>query len=159
MSFKGKRAFRRCDVKTVEIKRHVYPNDVRTEYYGGTIRPAKREDIQFREPEVEGISEKQIYGGSSAILHCPRTEDERVNVQSQYDTHAGDAYALKSLEKIAGELLCANCRYSSMSPAEVAQDRAAETRAEADRIEAVVAREKAMLELAEVGERYRNLGQ
>jgi hypothetical protein len=133
MSNNGKKAFRRCDVKVVEFKDFVYDKD------------AKNRKVLSDNPSEDT---RRLFG-YSAVLHCPRTEDDRVSITSQFTNHSSRIKALKSVEKLAGALLCRDCRFSNLTPAEVSMDRAALARAEKDRIEATRIRQEAIRELIE----------
>lgn len=131
MSRKGNRAFDRCDVKVIEFKDLVYKKGKE-----GPTEVAKNPSEDSR-----------ILAGNSAVLHCPRTEDDRVNVESQFTNHSSRQVALNSVRSLAGVLLCATCRFSNMNPVEVSEERARIARAEAERIEAFGLRDAALLEL------------
>lgn len=140
MSFRGNRAFDRCDVKVVEFKDFVHAREPQGDETWGDI-PSVLSDSPSEDT--------RIFSGNGAVLHCPMTEDERVKVESQFTDHPSRSAALKSLRKNAGELLCRNCRYSNMSAIEASQERAALARAEVEQLEGIKARRQAVAELQE----------
>lgn len=127
----GQRAFDRCDVKVVEFKSFVY----------------KQSSAGEKALATNPSEDMRIHAGDGAVLHCPKTEDDKVAIESQYTNYPTRQAALKSVRKLAGDLMCKNCRFSSMTPSEVSNDRAAFARAETDRIEATIAYDAAMKEL------------
>lgn len=150
MSRAGKKAFDRCDVKVVEFKDTVYehPTQVMPGNYvvplGGLGTVASRPTS----PADAGMQ----YAGSGAALHCPRTEDERVNIHSAYSNHNGRLLALKSVRNLAGELLCRTCRFSTMTPVEVSIERKALADAETERVESFILLEAARAEIRAIGQ-------
>lgn len=134
MSRKGRKAFRQCDVKVVEFKDFVYTDDERQET---TLAEIPSED-------------SRILSGSSAVLHCPRTEDDKVNVESRYSNHPTRPEALDSVEELAGKLLCEDCMFSTMTPVEVSIARKDLAAAETERIKAYQALEEARQEIEQV---------
>ena len=134
MSRSGNKAFDRCDVRVVEFGHFLYLED-------------RDGDFDYENDIPEDDRNKRFHAGYHATLHCPRTEDDRISVTSEYESEMDKSYALKSLKKLAGELVCHDCRYSSMTPAEVSQDRAKFLRAETERVEALTALEQARDEL------------
>jgi len=120
MSRAGKRAFRRCDVKEVELSTFVYEKE------GGGVR------------HIKDAKKGRVYNlaGANANLHCPRTESPLVKVSSEDKAGMSKVQAVKSLEELAGELLCRDCRFSTMTPVQVSIARAELDLAEAERIRA-----------------------
>lgn len=141
MSRAGRKAFNRCDVKVVEFKDFVYVDD-----------DEKKVELSSNPSE-----DTRFYAGTGAILHCPRTEDERVNIESQYGNHSSRLDALASVGRLAGELLCKDCRYSAMNPVEVMQERAALARAEAERLDGMRLRAEAIAELAKIDPAFKDI--
>lgn len=131
MSLSGRRTFNACRVKVVEFKDFVYATG-----------NSGREVLSLTPSE-----DNRINAGCSAVLHCPKTEDDRVNVESQFTNHTNRLRALKSLREIAGELICRDCPFSNMDPVDVSVHRAELARAEADRLIAYKLVREAQLEL------------
>jgi hypothetical protein len=138
MSLSGRRTFNACRVKVVEFKDFVY--SIGNSGHS-VLSPNPSED-------------SRINAGSSAVLHCPKTEDDRVSVESQFNSHPTRLKALKSLREIAGELVCRDCPFSSMDPVDVSVHRAELARAEADRLTAYKLVREAQLELAGLMQPY-----
>lgn len=132
MSRNGRKAFNRCDVKVVEIKRRL-----RDKVTNLVIDETARES-----------GKNYALNGHGAELHCPRTEDDRVAIKSDSQSHSSQAEALASVRGLAGQLLCAECRYSSMTPVQVSIERTELAKAEADRVVAFQALEAARAEIA-----------
>lgn len=128
MSRAGRKAFDKCNVKVVEILPYIYSDD------------EQRTFKVKRSIDKGGL----LTGGSHAILHCPRTEDKRVNAESEKREKASQLAALDELRRIAGEMLCRTCMYSSMTPVEVSVQRKDFAEAEAERITAFAERDKAI---------------
>lgn len=134
MSRAGNKAFERCDVGVVEFGDYVY------------TKGKGKKDV-FERGDESGTDKDKMHAGYHATLHCPRTEDDRISVTSEYESDMTKVEALNSLKKLAGELVCRNCRFSSMSPVDVSNERAELARAEAERTEAFTALEQAREEL------------
>lgn len=132
MSLSGRRTFNACRVKVVEFKDFVYASG------------NSGHKVFSRTPSEDN----RINAGCSAVLHCPKTEDDRVNVESQFSNHPNRLKALKSLREIAGELICRDCPFSSMDPVDVSVHRAELARAEAERLTAYKLVREAQLELS-----------
>jgi hypothetical protein len=130
----GIKSFNRCNVKKVEFKDHVYAS-------GSSGRVVMSDN-----PTEDG----RVYAGTTATLHCPRTEDDLVSVESTA-TVRSHLKALKNVRQIAGELLCRDCIFSSMPPVEVAQHRTVLAKAETERVQAfgelAAARKEAIAEI------------
>lgn len=136
MSRAGKRAFDRCSVAEVEFKDFLeVKEDDETHYYLREKLPADEKGKPHR------------HAGYLAVLHCPRTEDSRTEVTSNHLTGRNKLEALREVKDLAGELLCRHCRFSSMTPVEVAEERAKRALAEAEHTEALAALETARAEL------------
>lgn len=138
----GRKQFNRCEVKVVEFSRY-----------------AKHKEEGFLE-DAEAVDklppdERKNYFlfGYTAELDCPRTIDERIKVENSRH-HKTQVEALEEVGNLAGRLLCQNCRYHCMDPVAVSTERAALTRAEAERLEAVTERESALKELKEVNPEF-----
>ena len=137
---KGLRNFRQCDVKVVETKDFVYVS--------GNKGPAVL--------SVTPSEDNRNLHGHSAVLHCPRTEDERVNIESQYVNHSSRLEAVNSVASIAAALVCADCRFSTMTPLEVSKERADLARAETERLHEIALRTKVIQELIEIDPSYKD---
>lgn len=90
-------SFDRCQLKTIQTE-NLAEDDL------GQIIPPNSPSNGVR-----------YYAGSRAILHCPRTESEQVEVKSQYSNHSSPSRAIKSLSKIASAQVCGGCPYSGLS--------------------------------------------
>ncbi len=148
MSRAGDKTFDRCDVKVVEFIDSVFtePTEV---HRGSHIVPLSGLGTVDKEIVEDDSGQFKQYAGSGAKLHCPRTQDDRLNVESAVGNHDGRIRALQSLRALAGELLCSTCRYSSMSPVDVALEQAKLANAEAGRLQGLALRAKAIAELNE----------
>lgn len=146
MSRVGNRAFKGCDVKSVEFIRRVRV------FTGPEDEDGERPSIIKFDVDVTPEERESSYiNGYGAKLHCPRIEDgdsKPVEVSYHNNTELG---ALSSLRTLAGELLCSECRYSGMTPAQVSIERAKFAEAEAERIKAFGLRAEAIQELEERG--------
>lgn len=120
MSRAGNKAFRGCDVKSVSFTEFVF------------IGPGKSNPTVSEHPS----SDVRQFAGNAAKLICPRVEDDKIQIDSQLTNHPNKKAALKSVEKLAGELVCGDCRYATMTPVEVSIARTDFARAEANRMEA-----------------------
>jgi hypothetical protein len=147
MSIKGNRAFNRCGVKVVTFTDYVFGSPTKLQQWGELVVPEGGIGSveKFKVENDNGVGRQ--YAGSSALLHCPLTEIKGTKNGSLYNNHKGRLPALASLREQVGDLLCRNCRYSVMTPVEVLEEQAKITRAEADRIEALAALERARDEL------------
>lgn len=141
MSRSGNKRFDQCDVKIVEFTRHIRDSST------GHIVEEKD-----RDPDKD-----YVLRGYRGSLHCPRTEDDRVSVDSVTRSHPTQLEALNSVRKLTGNLLCSTCKYSTMTPLEISQERAAVARAEVDRLEAFTSRAQALAELALIDPAYRTI--
>jgi hypothetical protein len=150
MSRAGRKSFDKCNVKVVEFKEFVYASTFDKDLPG-----VERKTVRTDNPSED----TRVSAGNGAVLHCPMTEDTRVNIESQYTNHASKVLALDSLKYIAGEVICRNCRYSSMSAVEVAQEQATVARAEADKLEALSLRRQALEDLQEHDPDFRIQGE
>jgi hypothetical protein len=137
MSRAGKRSFDRCDVKVVEFKEFGY-----REGSSGIASLCK---------DLPNGGKDNVNAGYWAVLHCPRTEDERIEVTSENETRRNKPNALKEVRTLAGQLVCEHCRFSTMTPVEVSIERTRFANAEAERIEAFGLRQAAIAELVEKG--------
>jgi len=159
---KGQRTFDKCNNKVIEIKDFVYDvTEVEIEPKPlGDSDDSDDQEQKVSEPETKTIrtmiytadpsSDSRQYAGSAAVLHCPRTEDPRVDIASQYSNHSSRLVAYDSVRRIAGRIVCDGCIYATMTPVEVAQERAARLRAEAEQLSAIAVREQALAELREI---------
>src|SRR4051812_6956357 len=105
---KGEKAFNECNVRVVEVVEMVYAEG------------NEGKKVRANDPSTDS----RIFAGNGAVLHCPRTEDQRVDIASQYSDHDSRLEAYKSLREIAGKMLCDGCIYASMTPLQVAEERA-----------------------------------
>lgn len=153
MGFRANRAFDRCSVKVVEFHDFAFPPSIAGAEIvnDGDYVNLKDGTAVDRLLVKPGEQFDSYSAGCEAVLHCPRTEDERVNVASESSNHSTRLQALASLRELAGNLLCANCRYSSMTPIDLALERAALAKADAERAEALAelakSRKEAIAEL------------
>lgn len=138
MNISGNRAFERCDVKVVEFVDYVYVDK-------------DRKNVTITQ---DAARDPRPHGGNGAVLHCPRTEDDRVNVESQFSNHPTRERALNSLKSLAGKLICRDCRFSSMTPVEVSIARTELAEAEKARIIAYAALMEARNELETINGQY-----
>lgn len=135
MSRAGRKAFARCDVKVVEFNRRYRTHD----------------ETRLVVNEEERVPEKNYsINGYGVILRCPRTEDDEISIRSDRDSHPSQIEALNSIKSVVGKLLCAECRYSHMTPVQVSVARTEFAKAEAERLEAYGALELARKEVAEL---------
>ncbi|MDB5185318.1 MAG: hypothetical protein JWN38_1126 [Candidatus Saccharibacteria bacterium] len=148
MSRAGNKKFEECDVKVVELVDYDFDPAVDVKRDNMYIYPATGVGTAKRRLADPNCSTGR-YGGTQAKLHCPRTEDERVGVTTQ-DNMKSRAIAFQELRKQAGEMLCRNCLFSDMSPAEVAISRTEQATAEAALLTAQAARAKAETEYAAI---------
>lgn len=130
MSLKGYKAFNRCDVKVVEFKRRI-------RVYTDNRRTKSASLVLFDEEVTPEQRQNSRISGYGAALHCPRIEDDdRLTIESDgysYETQSG---ALISLRRLAGELICRDCRFSTMTPVEVSIERRKLNEAETERLQA-----------------------
>jgi len=131
----GRKAFDECDVKRVEFKTFVWEVDEEN-------KPTHRRVLSGDPSEDTRTS-----AGHGAVLHCPRTEDDKVFVQSESNTHYSRNEALRSVRKAAGNLLCRDCQFATMTPVQVSIERTELANAERARIEAYHALDEARAEL------------
>lgn len=152
---RGREAFDRCDAKVVAFGDYAYDKTVASDQItyehglinltDGIVGPRTLTDPNNKDQTNIGYN-----AGHEAVLHCPRTEDDRVYIASASSNHATRQHALQSVRELAGALVCVHCRFSKMTPAQVAQDRAEFLRAEADRLDALTAHERALKDLREI---------
>jgi hypothetical protein len=116
----GKKAFNKCNVRVVEFERFIY--DSETEHVVTEDQREPHRDYFLR--------------GYRAILRCPRTEDDGVEVASPYKSHDTQRIALAHLRELAGDLICRDCMYPSMTPVQVSIKRKELAEAEAERLHA-----------------------
>ena len=88
----------------------------------------------------------------NAILHCPRTEDEKVNVESgnysgPNSRHWTPTDALDTLSEYAANILCNSCPLVSMTAVEATIQRAEKAQADAQLLRAQAALIEARQEL------------
>ena len=102
-------------------------------------------DVTNEERQLSNIS------GYGAKLRCPRIEDGDSGPVEVGYTHNTELGALNALRRLAGKLLCSECRYAGMTPAQVSIERARFAEAEAERIRAFGLRAQAIQELEERG--------
>lgn len=132
MSRAGRKAFRKCDVKAVLFKSYVYTDD------------GEEKEVISTTPSEDS----RQFAGVAAVLECPRTQDDKLQqIESQFTDHPTNLAALQSLAELAGELVCAECRYSNMTPVQVSIQRADFAKAEADRVLAYQVLEAARAEI------------
>lgn len=160
MISKGKKAFNRCDVKVVEFVDFIFPSNVKSDnVLAGSEYTTLRDGSISERAIVKDTASQQGYdAGHLAILHCPRTEDDRVNIQSDSDNHTLRTGALASLRELAGSLICEHCRYSKMSPVDITLERAEIARVDAQRLEAIKLRAEALHELTQIDPNFREIG-
>lgn len=128
----GEAAFDACDVKRVVITESVY--DDTEEGEEAVVSEAPLEDNRY-------------FAGNGAELICPRTEDDGIQISSQYNNHLDRVGAYNSVRTQAGELACGTCMYAGLTPVEVSIARTELANAEVDRIEAYRLRKEAIEEL------------
>ena len=131
MNRAGRRSFDKCNVKVVQVKDFVYENG------------NKGKVVMAENPSED----TRIFSGNSAVLHCPRTEDARVMVESQFTNHPNRIEAFASLRAVASELVCRGCIYADMTPLQATQERANLLAAQAVELEALNARNEALRQL------------
>ncbi len=136
--------FDNCQNRIVEFTDFVKVND--DNYHYDIVGPTTDLDKDLRK-----------YKGSSAELHCPKTNDERVTVEINYRDGQRRELALANLKREAGMQVCRSCVYAPMSPLEVAQYDAHVARTELEKVELLQARTLALAELAESDPAYRNM--
>ena len=124
----GKQSFDRCDVKTVEIISRATKGILN---YDSSVAP-----------------EGAIHSGYRAKLHCPRIEDDdRLKVSSNNLNYSYQSEAVRSVRKIAAQLICRDCMYSDMTPVQVSIARKEFANAETERVKAYQALEAAREEI------------
>ncbi|MDB5185294.1 MAG: hypothetical protein JWN38_1102 [Candidatus Saccharibacteria bacterium] len=141
MSRAGKKSFEQCDVKSVIFTRRirVFQDESRS------VSKSIVLDENDVTPEQMQVSQTRGY---RATLQCPRLEDDpRSSIESESRVHATQLDALESMKRLAGEVICRDCRFSSMTPVEISHERAQLATAEAERAEAYRLREIALREL------------
>ena len=154
MTRAGKRAFNRCNVKVVEFHEFVFPSSVSASEItrgAGVVTAGDKtgQRILVTPQNVNDVSSNWA-AGCEAVLRCPVTEDQDEPLTSQTNNHVTKLASLESLRSIAGELLCRNCRFSSMTPVEVSLERQEIAEAETARIEAFTHLQAAQIELAKI---------
>jgi hypothetical protein len=118
----GQKSFENCNVRVVEFHNiHLDPSTGGQYHDAG---PDKKTDLWYK------------HLGYSAVLHCPRTDDDaRTHIDSSTLANTKPE-ALDQVKDLAGALLCHNCIFSSMDPVAVTQHRIALAQAETLRLEA-----------------------
>lgn len=135
----GKSNFDNCQNRTIEHTDFVF------ETYGGITQS---DDFS---------KDTRIFYGSSAKLHCPKTDNSLVTVEVQALRGQDRDKALKNLKKEAGAQVCRVCVYAPMSPLEVSQYDAQIAKSELEKVELLKARSEAIAELAEKDPAYRHM--
>jgi len=127
----GERNFDRCQARDVSF----------TTYY----RPQGSFSKSFTKTKPETTIGYDIK--YSASLDCPRTEDKGLDTAYVY----GDKKeALSELGGLAAEVICKNCIYSTMTPAEIDRTRGEELQARTHRLQMETAYQKALQEHRQV---------
>lgn len=147
MSRSGERAFKQCNVKVIEFGRRVavYPPQ-----NPGSLDASERIILDEEDVSPEQRQRSSVRG-YNATLHCPRTQDdERVRIESTKRSHHSQLEALKSVSKLAGELLCEDCMFSGMDPVAVSEQRQKLAKAEIERLETYQHLSAARAELQQV---------
>ncbi len=113
----GEQQFERCPFKVV--------NFVELVYVRGNTGPM----VVSENP----LTETRIKAGNGASLNCPVTRETGQEIRSEYSDHASQVAAVNSIRRLAGKLLCQNCPYAGMTPAQFDYDQAERMRAQAAR--------------------------
>lgn len=122
----GKNNFNTCAVRDVEFRDYVAS--------GGIVVPKA------------GLRDTRALAGHTAVLHCPRTEDERFSIETP-DRLSSRKSAFNSLRRIASAAVCATCPFAGKSPVDVSIMRTQHAKAEVERVEAYRLRQEAYDEL------------
>ena len=99
-------------------------------------------DCQLKTIEVNPDNLTQNTHRNDVVLHCPRTEDERVTVENNF-THESVKASIRDLARVAGATVCGPCPYAGKSEVEVTLYRTELAKAEAERLYAYSALEAA----------------
>lgn len=154
MSRKGKKNFDKCGLKVVQFSDLVFPRGTKLAVRGELIVA----DKDARVLGEDDSSVRKAYGGSYAELHCPKTEDDRVEVDADFNNYNGRSRALKSLRNNAGETVCQNCVFFGMTELEVSEYRAKLVRSETERLDYLKLKTQTLAELAEIDPAYQQIG-
>ncbi len=136
--------FDQCGVKTVEYVEWLLSTSDKSGRRVWTRKSLFPENKAWNDKEYE------------AVLHCPRTEDDRVSVDSEGHKMTREV-ALTELRKIAASVVCKSCVFSGMTEVEVSRHRTIAARAETERLEAYKIRDDVLAELAELDPVYREV--
>lgn len=106
----------------------------------------------FRNCQLKTIEMKGS-GWYEAKLHCPRTEDDRVEVKTEGLNQTKND-AIRNLAKVAGGMVCASCPYAGKSEVEVTIYRTDLAKAEAERLHAYQTLDEARKEVEQLQRDY-----
>ncbi|MCA9324811.1 hypothetical protein KDA23_01945 [Candidatus Saccharibacteria bacterium] len=141
----GKENFDSCQIRTVEF----------TEW--SLVRGGKKSRSYVWKPR-ESVKNKTTRHDTqlAAKLHCPRTEDERVTIETLEQLGEDQADAQELLRSLAASTVCATCQFAGKTPVEVTRMRTELALAEKERAEAYLQRDEVVQQLMQIDPAYRS---